>query len=73
MELKECLCKVASTDIINIQDSDGHVIFNGRYKDFIEKIESMSEDGDDASKAILDLMSKNVNRISAYDTVIFYI
>lgn len=73
MELKECLCKVASSDIINIQDSDGNVIFNGRYKDFIEKIESMGEDGDDAAKAILDLMSKNVNRISAYDTIIFYV
>lgn len=73
MELKECLNKVEPSDIINIQDSDGNVIFNGRYKDFVEKINSMSEDGDDVNKAILDLMSKNVDRISAYDTVIFYI
>ena len=73
MELKECLSKVKPSDIINIQNSDGTVIFDGRYEDFIEKINSMSEDGDGANKAILDLMSKNVDRISAYDTVIFYI
>ena len=73
MELKECLSKVKPSDIINIQESDGTVIFDGRYEDFIEKINSMSEDGDDANKSILDLMSKNVDRISAYDTVIFYV